>query len=114
MAWTTEQIDTLRSLIKIGKDPREAASSINKTYKTNYSRLAIIGKCNREGIKLGIRKLKADYNPGVFEKEGQRRRERATPVLERAAAACERMGGMAYIDNIYVIVDTRLYNIKQK
>lgn len=41
----------------------------------------------------------------------QRKRE---PILKAAAEACERLGGMAMIDDRYVVVDNSMYDITEK
>ena len=42
------------------------------------------------------------------------RREKLEPILEAAKEACQRLGGWAMIDDRYVVVDTKYFNVSQK
>ncbi len=48
--WTYEQFCRLRTYWAEGKSGTQSAAAINEEFGTNYSRSAIIGKANREGL----------------------------------------------------------------
>ena len=48
--WTPEHSDALRELLAFGMSFSEAARTINKTFKTAYSRSAVLGRARRIGV----------------------------------------------------------------
>ena len=49
MAWEPEEVDLLIKLIGEGCSATSCAIEINRTFKKNYSRSAVIGKAHRKG-----------------------------------------------------------------